>query len=172
MEEVKIVSDEGVMCLMAGDDTLMCNSPEAISDQKEMAAQAFGDVLVAGYGFGFLQKFLTESPKVNSVTSVEILPEVIDLARKEFGKIYGTAVVGDFFGYTPPQGRKFDCVMGDIWVAHQFSSSDLLKFKEKANSLLKEGGKIITFFNDESTSGETNVTEDTFSRILDRLISG
>src|SRR3989338_8960432 len=75
---------------------LMWDLPREHEIQKEVADQAFGDVLVAGYGFGIVTKFLLDNSKVTSVVTVEKYGAVID-KMKEFGPLSGDIVIGDFY---------------------------------------------------------------------------
>lgn len=120
----------------------MWRNEAEIADQEAVAAQAHGDVLLAGYGFGLCQKALLENPKVRSVLTVELYQGVIDAAKTHIGRIYGNVLVADFFRCHP--ARTFDCVIGDIW--QEITPTHLptwLKFRERAKTLLKPGGKIL-----------------------------
>ncbi|MCX8194023.1 MAG: hypothetical protein N3G19_01535 [Candidatus Pacearchaeota archaeon] len=115
--------------------------------QKDLAKKAFGDVLIAGYGFGILTKFLLKNPKVKSVTTVEKYKEVIDKMKELEGKIYGKILIKDF--YDLPENKKYDCIIGDIWpdIDVKFLK-DYVKFKKKAQKLLKKNGKILAWGKD------------------------
>lgn len=129
------------------DDYLwMWDTPQERELQKQLADKAFGDVLVAGYGFGILIKFLTKNPKVKSITIVEKYKEVINkikISKKEMERI----IIKDF--YNLPENKKFDCIIGDIWpdIDEKFLK-DYLKFKSKAKKLLKKNGKILAWGKD------------------------
>lgn len=119
----------------------MWDLPQEQEIQKDIAGQAFGNVLVAGYGFGIVTKYLLENPKVESVATVEKYQEIMD-KMKEFGEIYGKIIIGDF--YELSEDRKYDCVIGDIWAEiDRVFLDDYIKFKEKAQKLLKKDGLIL-----------------------------
>lgn len=146
MKRAEILEQKGYHFLWvdngSGPELWMWDVSEEIEDQREIASEAFGDVLVAGYGFGLVQKFLIESPKVRSVTTVESVPDVVDEALRTFGKIYGEVVIGDFYSYRTE--NRYDCVIGDIWIDQALRNmEEYLKFKKKAQSLLKDGGEIL-----------------------------
>lgn len=127
------------------DDYLwMWDTPQEKELQQELASQAYGDVLVAGYGFGLLQKDLMKNPKVKSVTTVEKYQEVMDKIEEISGRIYGNIIIGDFFDID--EEKKYDCVIGDIWpdIAAKFLD-DYLKFKNKSLKVLKENGIILAW---------------------------
>ena len=129
------------------DDYLwMWDLPHEQDLQKDVADQAYGDVLVAGYGFGIVTKFALENPKVKSVTSVEKYPEVIE-KMKEFGPIYGEVLISDFFDL--PEDKKYDCVIGDIWAEIDSKYfDDYKRYKAKSQKLLKPDGKILAWGKD------------------------
>ena len=120
----------------------MWNVPEEIEDQKEIANQAYGDVLVAGYGLGLVQKYLLDNPKVQSVLTVEIMPDVLDVCQEKYGELFGDVVICDFFEFASPQ--KFDVIIGDTWESvSQRHLDEYVRFHEKATELLRWNGKIL-----------------------------
>lgn len=139
--KIEIVQYKGHKFMFINGYLWMWDTPQERRLQKELANKAFGDVLVAGYGFGILTKFLLKNPKVKSVTTVEKYKEVIE-KMKSLDKIYGKIIINDF--YTVSENKKYDCVVGDIWpdIDSKFLK-DYIKFKEKANRLLKKNGKSI-----------------------------
>ncbi len=124
----------------------MWDTPQETKLQQDLAKKSFGDVLIAGYGFGILPKFLIQNPKVKSVTTVEKYKEFIE-KMKEFGKIYGKVVILDF--YDLPENQKFNCIIGDIWpdIDAKFLK-EYIKFKNKSQKLLKKNGKILAWGKD------------------------
>ena len=115
--------------------------------QKEIADQAFGDVLVAGYGLGLIQCHLIKNKKVTSVTTIEKFPLVMKEVLRVYKKIYGKVIIGDF--YQLKTNQKYDCVVGDIWediVAD--SLNEYNKFVNKALPFLKYEGKILAWGKD------------------------
>lgn len=130
-----------------GPELWMWDVPSEIEDQKEIAMQAFGDVLVAGYGMGVVQKFLLDNSAVTSVTTVEVSPEVIAECERVFGQVHGQVVVGDFYAYET--NEQFDCVVGDIWIDQAGRNLEEYKeYKQKAASFLKPGGKVLGWGSD------------------------
>jgi len=125
----------------------MWDLPEEVEEQKHIADQAYGEVLVAGYGLGVVQKLLLENPKVTRVVTCEINSNVIEACGQTFERLYGDIVVCDFYQF---QSKKlFDCVVGDIWInITPQDLSDYVAFTEKAATLLKEGGKILAWGQD------------------------
>ncbi len=141
MVKIEIVQVKNHKFLFLDDYLWMWDLPQEQELQRDIANQAFGNVLVAGYGLGIVIKHLLENPKVKSVTTVEKYQEVID-KMKEFEDIHGKVIIGDF--YELPENRRYDCVIGDIWaeIDRRFLE-DYRTFKEKAQKLVKPTGLIL-----------------------------
>ncbi len=141
MAKIEIVQVKNHKFLFLDDYLWMWDLPQEQELQRDIANQAFGNVLVAGYGFGIVNKYLLDNPRVTSVTTVEKYREVID-KMSEFGKIHGEVIIGDF--YEHPEDKKYDCVIGDIWaeIDRRFLN-DYRRFKEKALKLVKPNGLIL-----------------------------
>lgn len=144
MSKVEILIQNEHPFLWIDGDLWMWDIPVEQKMQKRIADQAFGKVLVAGYGLGIVQRFLVQNPEVSSTTTIEIQPKVLELCKKHYGEIHGIAAVGDFYRdlfYT-----KYDCIIGDIWAdIIPDNLSDYKVFKEKALTLLRPGGKIMAW---------------------------
>jgi spermidine synthase len=79
---------------------------------------------------------------VTRVVTCEINPQVIEANKKRYGRLWGDVILCDFYKFQ--SRKKFDCIVGDIWVdimPEYFR--DYLAFCKKAQSLLKDGGKIL-----------------------------
>lgn len=141
MVKIEIVEVKNHKFLFLDDYLWMWDIPQEQEIQRDIANQAWGDVLVAGYGFGIVTKYLLKNPEVNSVTIVEKYQEVIDKMKK-FGDIYGKVIIGDF--YELPEERKYDCIVGDIWaeIDARFLK-DYTKFKNKSQKIVKPSGLIL-----------------------------
>lgn len=147
MAKVQVLKQNGYNFLWIDGFLWMWDIPEEIKDQKEIAAKAYGDVLVAGYGLGVIQRHFVRNKEVKSLLTVEKLQEVIDACKKEYGRIYGKVAIADFYRYKTDM--RFDCVIGDIWPDQASRHIKLyIKFKKKAESLLKPGGKILGWGSD------------------------
>ena len=147
MVKVEILQQKGYNFLWINKYLWMWDIPVERLAQKKIAEQARGNVLVAGYGLGIVQKFLLKNPKVNSFLTIEIFPEVIQKCKENYKKIYGEFVICDFYDYKT--NKKYDCVIGDIWedIVPE-SLNDYIKFKKKAQSLLKPNGKMLAWGKD------------------------
>lgn len=140
--KVEILKQKGYNFLWINNKLWMFDIPEEVENQKNIARLAFGNVLVAGYGLGIVQKHLVESEKVRSVLTIEKFPEVIDVCKKTFGEIYGEIEINDFYDHCSK--NKFDCIIGDIW--QDMSPRNLReyeKFKEKSKQMLERNGLIL-----------------------------
>ncbi|MDO8590740.1 MAG: hypothetical protein Q7R65_02040 [bacterium] len=142
--KVKILKQNGYNFLWIGKYLWMWDVPIERREQKRIADQAFGDVLVAGYGLGLVQYYLTKNSKVRSITTVEKLPEIIKEVHRVYKKVYGEVVTGNFYHFKTSQ--RYDCVVGDIWEdIVEDSLRDYNKFVKKAGSFLKVGGRILAW---------------------------
>ena len=145
--KIKILKQNGYNFLWINDYLWMWDIPVERAAQRKLANEAYGEVLVAGYGLGIVQKYLLQNKNVLSVTTIEKNSEVIQLCGKEYGEIYGYVKYLDFYDYNTT--FKFDCIIGDIW-------EDILpeelekykKFKSKAKQLLNSNGKILAWGKD------------------------
>lgn len=148
MTKVEILQQKEHNFLWIDDKLIMWDLPQEKKDQQRLAKQAFGKVLVAGYGLGLVQEYLIQNRDVHSVLTVELHKEVIEECRRIYGKIFGDVVIGDFFDFNPNQ-EKFNCVIGDTWEnVGQESLEDYVRFKEKAKTLLTEPSKILAWGGD------------------------
>jgi spermidine synthase len=147
MVQIEILEHKGHRFMYLDGYLWMWDTPQEKEMQKELAEQAFGDVLVAGYGFGLLLEYLLQNQKVESITVIEKHKEVVDKMKEIAGQIYGKVIIDDF--YNIDENKKYDCVIGDIWpdINAKFLN-DYLKFKEKASKLLKKDGIILAWGRD------------------------
>ena len=110
------------------------------AEMKALSDQCYGRVLVAGYGLGMVQKHLTENKSVDSFLTIEISSDVIGVCKNTYGEIIGDVTILDFYDFETDE--TWDCIVGDIW----FSKQDvelMKKFTEKAEGLIKTGGEIL-----------------------------
>lgn len=142
MPKVEIIKQKGYNFLWINDYLWMWDIPVEQEAQQLICDQSYGEVLVAGYGLGILQRQLVNNPNVSSVTTIEIFPEVIEANKQEYGEIHGDVIIGDF--YQLNGGQKYDCVIGDIW--EDIAETALVKynqFEDHASKLVKDNGKIL-----------------------------
>lgn len=145
--KIEILKQKGYRFLWINDYLWMWDIPIEKTIQKRIADEAYGDVLVAGYGLGIVQKYLSQNKKVTSIITVELYPEIEELCKKEYGRIYGDILFEDFYKYETP--LKFDCVIGDIWEdIIPESLEKYKKFKNKARQLLNPAGKTFAWGKD------------------------
>lgn len=148
MPRVEILKQRDNHFLWIDDELWMWDVKEEIEAQQEIAEQAHGSVLVAGYGLGLIQRALFRNMRVKSVITIELHQGVIDECRHVFGRIYGGVVVSDF--YSLESHNIYDCVIGDIWIDYDRAGNvdEYKKFKQKAVTLLAPGGKILAWGQD------------------------
>ncbi len=145
--KVEILTQNGYNFLWIAGYLWMWDIPIEQTIQKNIAKEAYGEVLVVGYGLGLVQKYLMQNKRVVSVTTVEISSEVLDACKKRYGKVYGNVHLADFYNYATL--AKFDCIIGDIWEdIIPEALGEYKKFKNKALSLLELDGKILAWGKD------------------------
>ena len=149
MVYVELIKPNGKNNFLVVDGEIwMWDLPGELRKQEEIARQAYGcrNVLLAGYGLGLVQKFLT--PKVTELLTIEKYPEVIEIVRRaNNGVIYGNIEIGNFYDF--PEDRRFDCVIRDIWLEIEPEYlDDYKRFKSKSERLLKGNGKILAWGQD------------------------
>jgi 16S rRNA A1518/A1519 N6-dimethyltransferase RsmA/KsgA/DIM1 with predicted DNA glycosylase/AP lyase activity len=147
MIQIEIFQHKGDRFMYMDDYLWMWDTQQEKELQKELADQAYGDVLIAGYGFGLLPEYLLKNPKVTSITTIEKYEHVIHEMNLLSGRIYGKIIIGDFFDMD--EGNKYDCIIGDIWpdISTKFLG-DYLKFKNKSLKMLKNNGSVLAWGKD------------------------
>lgn len=149
--KAEILQQKGYNFLWFDDELWMYDIPGGLQVQQCIADQAFGDVLVAGYGLGVLQRMLIENSAVGQVVTVEKNIEVVDLCKARFGELYGQVIIEDFYEFIPSVAKvnhidEYDCVIGDIWLEiHPMYLEQYKKFVMKAELLKKIDGKILAW---------------------------
>jgi len=91
---------------------VMSDTPDEISDHLPFTHKSSGDILIAGLGLGMVASACIKRNQVNSVTVVEINPDVIALVKPHLDKRI-RIVQADANTYKPDQ--IFDMVWLDIW---------------------------------------------------------
>lgn len=145
--KIEILKQKGYNFLWIDKYLWMWDIPAEQEAQKNIANKAYGNVLIAGYGLGIIQKYLTQNPKVTLIKTIEKHYEIIEMCKKEYKKIYGCIEYSNFYDYNTT--FKFDCIIGDIWEdILPRCLKDYKKFKNKAKTLLKSDGKILAWGKD------------------------
>lgn len=100
----------------------MTITPNEIETMKEPVEQAFGHVLTFGLGLGYYAYMVSEKENVESVTIVEMNPDVIRLFKKyilpQFKQAQKITIIqADAFEYAQNQLPKgqYDFVFTDLW---------------------------------------------------------
>lgn len=100
----------------------MTITPNEIETMKEPVEQAFGHVLTFGLGLGYYAYMVSEKENVESVTIVEMNPNVIRLFKKyilpQFKQAQKITIIqADAFEYAQNQLPKeqYDFVFTDLW---------------------------------------------------------
>jgi len=144
--KVEILEQKGNYFLWIDDQLWMWDIESERKIQYDFAHRAYGDVCVAGYGLGLVQRYLRNNPNVKSVTTVELSIEVIRACIDTYGTFYGDYIIDDFYTYKTHVSRKYDCVIGDLWKEIiPESLDDYKRFKNQALNLVKPNGKILAW---------------------------
>jgi len=142
--KVEILEQKGNYFLWIDDSLWMWDIESERKIQYGLAHEAYGDVLVAGYGLGLVQRYLRNNHNVTSITTVEISKEIIEACKNQFGYISGDYIIEDF--YNMGMFQKYDCIIGDIWKEIVPENlPDYERFKSKALKLVKPDGKILAW---------------------------
>jgi predicted methyltransferase len=100
------------------DSIWMSDTFDELNDQLEPINKATGHVLINGLGLGCVLQCCIEKESVESVTVVEIEPDVIKLVAPHFEAKYGDRlkiICADAFQYKPEKGVRYDVIWHDIW---------------------------------------------------------
>ena len=147
MPLVEILEQKGFKFLWIDDYLWMSDVHVEDQEQQSLAQRAHGKVLVAGYGLGLVQKYLLQNENVTSVLTIELLPEVLRECESVYHHLNGDVHIGDFYEFG--EDKIFDCVIGDIWPDRRTEwINSYVRFKQKAQRLLKPGGKILAWASD------------------------
>ncbi len=146
---VEILNQKNHNFLWVGGRLWMWDLPDEVEYQAKLASEAYGKVLVAGYGLGILQKLLCNNPLVDSVTTIELYSNVIKACEEFYGYIAGDIILCDFLAHVPVVPNEYDCVIGDIWIDIKPEClNQYEKFLSKANELIKRKGLILAWGKD------------------------
>lgn len=143
MQRVEILEQKGHKFLWIDDELWMWDIPEEVASQQTVADKAYGNVLVAGYGLGVIQRCLLLNPKVEEVVTVEIDTDVLSECEKVYGSLAGVIICQDFLKFH--SDTKYDCVVGDIWLEYGTARDveNYQAFKKHAQTLVKEEGFVL-----------------------------
>ncbi len=143
MQTVEILQQRGYNFLWIDGELWMWDIPEEVAGQQYVADKAYGNVLVAGYGLGVIQRCLKANPFVSSIVSVERNLDVLKECHRVYGELTGEVIHGDFLDYE--SDVKYDCVIRDIWLEYgtERDVESYKKFKERAKCFVKKGGPVL-----------------------------
>lgn len=102
-------------------EVVMSDAPFDYYGMVEFAGRCVGGrVLIGGLGLGILTNLLANRRDVESITVVEIEPEIAEMVEPYLSEEVPIEVIrGDVFEVFPKlayeEGREYDCVVVDIW---------------------------------------------------------
>lgn len=121
--------------LMRKSVVVMSDTPAEMDDHAAFVEEACGNVLIAGLGLGMVLDGLLRNPSVQTVTVLEVSPDVIALTAPVYesdGRV--TIVQADVFAWRPESTLQklkadlFDFAWFDIWDA--ICADNVAQFKE------------------------------------------
>ncbi len=92
----------------------MTDAPFVLRNYVPFLREARGDVLLTGLGLGCLVRGLLASPRVRSITVLELHRDVLDLVGPHHRDDRVSLVHADALDWTPPASRRWDCAMLDL----------------------------------------------------------
>lgn len=104
--------------LLRNGELWMSDTPDEISDHMHFIGRARGKVLIHGLGIGVCLAPVLSKDEVNSVTVVEIDPDVIALVASTYLERFGERlkiIQADALTQPWPKGERWDTVWHDIW---------------------------------------------------------
>lgn len=104
---------------------------------------AKGDVLIAGLGLGLVVEPLLKSSQVESVTVLEISPDVIALIGPVYDHIKLSIIKADARTWEVPK-KAYDTIYLDIWadVPNSDNKDEIAALKKRYRPALKKGGTM------------------------------
>lgn len=95
---------------------IMSDTPDERRDHFGPVMNATGDVLITGLGLGMVLAAVLKQPGVETVTVVEIDPDVIALVGTHYAADPRVKIINaNAFEYKPEKGARFGVVWHDIW---------------------------------------------------------
>lgn len=101
--------------LMRGPCVVMSDTPAEMFDHEMAVHHATGNVLINGLGLGMVLAAVLRNPDVQTVTVVEIDPDVIALIGPHFHDARLRIVNASAFDFAPPKGVLYRMIWHDIW---------------------------------------------------------
>ncbi len=153
MPKIEIFTLKQDVFLYINDYLWMWDTEQEREEQREIAEQAYGSVLVAGLGLGVVHRYLKENPRVTSIFTVEKEIGLLEKVEEHYGEKRlggGAYCVHDFYTYNPNlRSIKWNCIIGDIWPdLTPRCLPDYIRFKEHAETLLQPNGRILAWVGD------------------------
>lgn len=118
-----------------GDIPWMSACPSEISSMSAQLKEVNGRVLVLGLGLGYFPFVAASKKEVESITVIEIQPEIIRLFKENILPHFPnpekiTVIKADAFSYLKTlKGGEFDCCFADIWEGQEDGAECYKKIK-------------------------------------------
>ena len=146
------VEDTMLLIDLKANYVVMSDSFQERELNAEIIEKAYGDILLLGFGMGFILQPLMKKPEVKSITIIEIDPEILDLCASQLvltDKV--RIIIDDAFAWTPDM--MFDVIYDDadyqpeIIMKHELNGLHTDN-GERLDKFLKPNGIYIKWSDD------------------------
>lgn len=129
------------------DELVMENRDEELQHNMPFIKKARGDVLIGGFGLGFVIEKIAH--KVDSITVVEKDPDILKLMNHKELPDNVFIIVADIFKVET--NGSFDVIYIDIWNGiTERNYKDMIRLKGKFKNNLKPDGEILFWLEDKA----------------------
>lgn len=128
--------------------TWMTSDQSEVSGMAAHAKAAYGDVLIAGLGLGVLPWLSAKNLNVQTITVVEIRPEVIELIAPVIGNEKTTIIHGDVWEHIVRHPETYDFIDLDLWPEAGEAVMSCQEVQESCAKALKQGGQVRTWLDE------------------------
>jgi spermidine synthase len=151
--EARIYEWEGVRYLEIGKGhSLWTYSKELTDYEDQIGDKPRGDCLEIGLGLGISSEYILSFPDVNSLTTIEINKDVIDL-YKPISKMH-KILHGSGRDYLISTERRFDFIFLDFYIFMDDEViEEIIDYIKLCSKVLKKYGEIVTWI-DHTTDDE------------------
>ncbi|MHA2010555.1 MAG: spermine/spermidine synthase domain-containing protein [Promethearchaeota archaeon] len=149
--------------------SLWTDSDEIKELEEQIGQKPKGDCLEIGLGLGVASKIILDKPSVNSLITVEIDPDVIEVYKQLHPTIPKTHEIVNESGlnYLVSTDDAFDFIFLDFYDIIDEDTLPIIKdYVEVGKSKLKEGGEIVGWFDPYTAEEFVNEFFELFGEVL------
>lgn len=148
---------------------LWTDSDEIKELEEQIGEKPKGDCLEIGLGLGVASKIILDKPAVDSLITVEIDPDVIEVYRQLYPTIPKTHKIVKASGldYLVCTKDIFDFIFLDFYDIIDEDTLPIIKdYVEVSRSKLREGGEIVGWFDPYTAEEFVNEFFELFGEVL------